>query len=104
MSLEEEKQRLCEQLAEREEHIAQLESQLCQQSVLIQQMQEQIVALNQQVKGLQDRLAKDSHNSSFPPIALDESAKACAKKARRKAGDRRDIREAPCASLRSLMK
>ncbi len=68
MSLEEEKQRLCEQLAEREEHIAQLESQLCQQSVLIQQMQEQIVALNQQVKGLQDRLAKDSHNSSLPPF------------------------------------
>ncbi len=88
MSLEEEKQRLCEQLAEREEHIAQLESQLCQQSVLIQQMQEQIVALNQQVKGLQDRLAKDSHNSSLPPSSdrFGRKRKSLRKKSEKKSG------------------
>ncbi len=60
MSLEEENQRLHEQLAQREERIQ-------QQDLLIEQMQEQIAALTQQVKDLQDRLAKDSHNSSLPP-------------------------------------
>src|SRR5260370_34901985 len=33
----------------------------------MQQMQEQIACLTQQVKDLQERLAKDSHNSSLPP-------------------------------------
>src|SRR3984893_6200157 len=60
MSMEEEKQRLREQLAQRDERIQ-------QQSLLIEQMQEQIAALSQQIKDLQDRLAKDSHNSSLPP-------------------------------------
>src|SRR5579863_347528 len=60
MSLEEENERLREQVAQRDERIQ-------QQSLLIEQMQEQIVALTQQVKDLQDRLAKDSHNSSLPP-------------------------------------
>src|ERR1700730_7869865 len=60
MSMEEENQRLREQLALREERIR-------QQSLLIEQMQAQIAALTQQVKDLQDRLAKDSHNSSLPP-------------------------------------
>jgi transposase len=60
MSLEEENQRLREQLAQRDERIQ-------QQSLLIEQMQEQIAALSQQVKDLQDRLAKDSHNSHLPP-------------------------------------
>jgi transposase len=60
MSMEEENQRLREQLAQREERIQ-------QQSLLIEQMQEQIATLTQQVKDLQDRLAKDSHNSSLPP-------------------------------------
>ncbi len=58
--MEEENQRLREQLAQREERIQ-------QQSLLIEQMQEQIAALTQHVKDLQDRLAKDSHNSSLPP-------------------------------------
>src|SRR5713101_4822089 len=65
--LQEENQRLCEQLAQRDERIQQQETLLCQQSLLMQQMQEQIAALTQQVKDLQDRLAKDSHNSSLPP-------------------------------------
>jgi transposase len=60
MSMEEENQRLREQLAQREERIQ-------QQSLLIEQLQEQIAALTQQVKDLQDRLAKDSHNSNLPP-------------------------------------
>ena len=60
MSLEEENQRLREHLAEREETIQ-------QQALLIEQMQAQMAALSQQVKDLQDRLAKDSHNSSLPP-------------------------------------
>jgi len=60
MSMEEENQRLREQLAQRDERIQ-------QQSLLIEQMQEQIAALSQQIKDLQDRLAKDSHNSSLPP-------------------------------------
>lgn len=88
MSLEEENQRLWEQLAEREQHIVQLESQLCQQSLLIQQMQEQMVALNQQVKGLQDRLAKDSHNSSLPPSSdrFGRKRKSLRKKSEKKSG------------------
>jgi transposase len=60
MSLEEENQHLREQLAQREETIQ-------QQNLLIEQLQAQIAALSQQVKDLQDRLAKDSHNSSLPP-------------------------------------
>src|ERR1700730_11881524 len=60
MSMEEENQRLREQLALREERIR-------QQGLLMQQMQAQIAGLTQHVKDLQARLAKDSHNSSLPP-------------------------------------
>src|ERR1700694_4534919 len=67
MTIEEETQRLREQVAQRDARIQQQETQLCQQDLLMQQMQEQIAALTQQVKDLQDRLAKDSHNSSLPP-------------------------------------
>src|ERR1700680_4961556 len=67
MSIEEENQRLREQVAQRDDRIQQQEAQLCQQDLLMQQMREQIAALTQQVKDLQDRLAKDSHNSSLPP-------------------------------------
>jgi transposase len=88
MSLEEEKQRLREQLAEREERIEQLESQVCQQSLLIQQMQAQMAALSQQVKDLQDRLAKDSHNSSLPPSSdrFGRQPKSLRKKSEKKSG------------------
>jgi transposase len=78
MTMEEENQRLREQVAQRDARIQQQETQLCQQELLIQQMQAQqelliqqmqaqIAALTRQVKDLQDRLAKDSHNSSLPP-------------------------------------
>jgi len=45
MSIEEENQRLREQLAQRDERIQQQETLLCQQSLLMQQMQEQIAGL-----------------------------------------------------------
>jgi len=67
MTIEEENQRLREQVAQRDERIQQQETLLCQQSLLLLQMQEQIACLTQRVKDLQDRLAKDSHNSSLPP-------------------------------------
>ena len=67
MTIEEENQRLREQVAQRDERIQQQETLLCQQSLLMQQMQEQIACLTKHVKDLQDRLAKDSHNSSLPP-------------------------------------
>jgi transposase/uncharacterized coiled-coil protein SlyX len=67
MSMEEENQRMREQVAQRDERIQQQETLLCQQRLLMQQMQAQIATLTQQVKDLQDRLAKDSHNSSLPP-------------------------------------
>src|SRR6266566_4101499 len=67
MNLEEENQRLREQVAERDERIQQQDSRLGQQSLLIEQLQAQIASLTQYVKDLQDRLAKDSHNSSLPP-------------------------------------
>src|SRR5256885_16019995 len=67
MTSEEENQRLREQVAQRDERIQQQETLLSQQGLLMQQMQAQIAALTQQVKDLQDRLAKDSHNSSLPP-------------------------------------
>src|SRR5258708_37745123 len=67
MAIEEENQRLREQVAQRDERIKQQAPQLAQQSVLMQQMQEQISCLTQKVKDLQDRLAKNSHNSSLPP-------------------------------------
>src|SRR6266702_4069955 len=67
MTSEEDNQRLREQVAQRDQRIQQQEPLLCQQSLLMQQMQAQIAALTQHVKDLQDRLAKDSHNSSLPP-------------------------------------
>src|SRR5437764_8908271 len=67
MGMEEENQRLREQVAERDARIQQQDSLLCQQRLQMQQMQAQIAALTQHVKDLQDRLAKDSHNSSLPP-------------------------------------
>src|SRR5258706_10395825 len=88
MSLEEENQRLREQVAERDERIQQQESRLGQQSLLIEQLQAQIAALTQQVKDLQDRLAKDSHNSSLPPSSdrFVRQPKSLRKKSEKKTG------------------
>ncbi len=45
MTIEEENQRLREQLAQRDERIQQQETLLCQQRLLMQQMQEQLACL-----------------------------------------------------------
>ena len=79
--LQEENQRLREQVAQRDERIQ-------QQGLLMQQMQEQIAGLTQQVKDLQDRLAKNSHNSSLPPSSdrFVRQPKSLRKKSEKKTG------------------
>ena len=67
MTSEEERTHLREQVAQRDARIQQLEAALEQQGVLIEQMHSQIESLTQQVQALQERQAKDSHNSSLPP-------------------------------------
>src|ERR1700694_4847642 len=88
MTIEEETQRLREQVAQRDARIQQQETQLCQQDLLMQQMQGQITALTQEVKDLQDRLAKDSHNSSLPPSSdrFVRQPKSLRKKSEKKSG------------------
>src|SRR5437016_1352268 len=88
MTIEEETQRLREQVAQRDARIQQQETQLCQQDLLMQQMQAQIAALTQQVKDLQDRLAKNSHNSSLPPSSdrFVRQPKSLRKKSEKKPG------------------
>src|SRR6266700_960048 len=100
--LQKENQHLREQLAQREERLQQQETLLSQQSLLMQQMQEQIASLTQQVKILQDRLAKNSRNSSLPPSS-DRFVRQ-AKRARSKPEGKRDTRERPCGFRRRQMK
>jgi transposase/uncharacterized coiled-coil protein SlyX len=88
MSLEEDNQRLREQVAERNARIQQLETQLSEQSQQIQQLHAQMASLTQHVKALQDRLAKDSHNSSLPPSSdrFVRQPKSLRKKSEKKSG------------------
>ena len=88
MTSEEENQHLREQVAQRDARIQQQDTELSEQSLLIQQMQAQIAALTQQVKDLQDRLAKDSHNSSLPPSSdrFVRQPKSLRKKSEKKPG------------------
>src|SRR6266567_3504900 len=67
MTIEEELNSLREQLAQRDELIQQQQALLWEQNVLIEQLREQHSRLAEQVKSLQERLAKDSHNSHLPP-------------------------------------
>src|SRR6266702_8477071 len=67
MTIEEELISLREQLAQRDELIRQQQALLWEQNVLIEQLREQHGSLAEQVKSLQERLAKDSHNSHLPP-------------------------------------
>src|SRR5437588_4544196 len=60
IALREENKILREQLAQRDERIE-------QQDTGIQQQGEQIASLSQHMQAVQDRLAKDSHNSHLPP-------------------------------------
>jgi transposase len=59
----------------------------------MQQMQEQIVSLTQQVKSLQERQAKDSHNSSLSASSdrFMRKTKSLRKKSEKKSGGKRDI-------------
>src|ERR1700730_15143586 len=88
MTSEEENQRLREQVAQRDERIQHLEATLEQQSSLMQQMQTHIGSLTQQVQALQERQAKDSHNSSLPPSSdrFTRKTKSLRKKSEKKAG------------------
>ena len=104
--LQEENQRLREQVAQRDERIQQQDTLLCQQSLLMQQMQEQMAALTRQVKDLQDRLAKNSHNSSLPPSSdrFVRQPKSLRNKSEKKTGGQEDTRERPCGFRRRQMK
>src|SRR5713226_5096732 len=88
MSIEEENQRLREQVAQRDARIQQLEATLEQQRVLIEQMHSHIESLTQQVHALQERQAKDSHNSSLPPSSdrFTRKTKSLRKKSEKKTG------------------
>ena len=79
--LEEENERLHEQVVQRDERIQ-------EQDHLIEQMQAQIVALSQQVKDLQDRQAKESHKSSLLPSSdrFTHKRKSLRKKSEKKSG------------------
>jgi transposase len=67
ISLREENKILREQLAQRDEIIQQQQALLAEQNVVMQQHGEQMSSLSEHMKALQDRLAKDSHNSHLPP-------------------------------------
>src|SRR6476646_9913469 len=88
LHLQEENQRLREQLAQRDERIQQQETLLSQQILQIQHMQDQLARLTQQVKDLQDQLAKNSRNSSLPPSSdrFVRQPKSLRKKSEKKTG------------------
>jgi len=65
--LEEENKVLRERLQDRDALIERLQGLLKEQSSLMEQQQEQTSQLTVQVKTLQERLSKDSHNSHLPP-------------------------------------
>src|SRR5258708_26243341 len=65
--LREENKLLWERLAQRDELIQQQQALLAEQHAVIQHHEEQMSSLSEQMKALQDRLAKDSHNSHLPP-------------------------------------
>src|SRR6266567_9001027 len=69
ISLREENTVLRGQLAQRDELIQQQQARLSEQNALIQQHGEQMSRLSEQLKAVQDRLAKDSHNSHLPPAS-----------------------------------
>jgi len=86
--MEEENQRLREQVAQRDARIQQLEARVDQQSQVMQQMQTHIDSLTQQVQAWQERQAKDSHNSSLPPSSdrFTRQRKSLRKRSEKKTG------------------
>jgi transposase len=88
MTIEEELISLREQLAQRDELIQQQQALLWEQNVLIKHLREQHSKLVEQVKSLQERLAKDSHNSHLPPSSdrFGRKPKSLRTKSEKKAG------------------
>src|SRR6266581_3134585 len=76
------------QLAQRDELIQQQQARLSEQNALIQQHGEQMSRLSEQLKAVQDRLAKDSHNSHLPPSSdrFVRTPKSLRKKSEKKSG------------------
>jgi len=68
-NLREENTVLQEQLAQRDELIQQQQALPAEENAVIQHYGEQMSRLSEQIKALQDRFAKDSHNSHLPPSA-----------------------------------
>ncbi len=67
LSLREENKVLREQLAQRDELIQQQQVVLSKLNAVIQQHDERMSNLSEQLQAVQNRLAKDSHNSHLPP-------------------------------------
>ena len=86
--LREENKGLREQVMQRDERIQQLEAVVEQQNAWLWQMQEQTSRLTQQVKSLQERLAKDRHKSHLPPSSdrFVRQPKSLRKKSEKKSG------------------
>src|SRR2546421_1938358 len=87
-ALREEKRVLREQLAQRDELIQQQQVVLAEQNALLQHHHERMNHLSQQLQALQNRLAKDSHNSHLPPSSdrFGRKAKSLRPKSEKKAG------------------
>src|SRR5205085_8802582 len=88
LQLRRDKSRWQEQLAQRDELIAQMRQQLVQRDELIAQMQQQHTVLSEQVQALQEQLKKDSHNSHLPPSSdrFHRQPKSLRKSSGKKAG------------------
>jgi transposase len=88
MTIEEELISLRAQLAQRDEVIQQQQALLREQNVLIEHLREQHGRLAEQVKALQERLAKDSHNSHLPPSSdrFGRKPKSLRKKSEKQSG------------------
>ena len=88
LAVREEKKVLREQLAQRDELIQQQQGVLAEQNALLQHHHERMNRLSQQLQALQNRLAKDSHNSHLPPSSdrFGRKAKSLRPKSEKKAG------------------
>src|SRR5712692_11613057 len=86
--LQEENRVLRERLLERDAMIEQLQGLLKEQNSLMEHQWEQTSQLSTQVKTLQDRLSKDSHNSHLPPSSdrLTRKPNSLCKKSEKKSG------------------
>ncbi len=88
VKLREENKVLREQLAQRDDLIQQQQEALSEQNAVIQRHDEQMSRVSEQLKALQDRLAKDSHNSHLPPSSdrFVRQPKSLRKKSEKKSG------------------